>query len=161
MKRNLPIFAALATILMSSSFVPSLKASETDKKTIITISQPVAVEGTILPAGQYVLKLQDSSATRDIVFIFNGEETQLITTIIAIPADRLQPLDKSEFSFYDSQAGQPAALHTWFYPGNENGLEFVRRQPVAAGSAALAAAKGTSMRPAKHTVTGKSVAAGG
>jgi hypothetical protein len=37
---------------MSSAFAPSLKASETDKKTIITISQPVAVEGTLLPAGQ-------------------------------------------------------------------------------------------------------------
>ena len=158
MKRNLPIFAALATILMSSSFVPSLKASETDKKTIITISQPVAVEGTILPAGQYVLKLQDSSATRDIVFIFNGEETQLITTIMAIPADRLQPPDKSEFSFYGSQAGQPAALHTWFYPGDENGFEFVRPKNTAAS---LAATKSSPARSPKNTVAPKSVAAGG
>ena len=126
MKRYLTVFAALTMSLMSSAFVPSLKASEWDKKTIITISQPVTVEGTLLPAGQYVLKLQDSSSGQDVVYIFNGEETRLITTVLAIHAYRLQPTGKSEFSFYESPAGQPAALHTWFYPGDNGGLEFLR-----------------------------------
>ena len=125
MKRYLRVFAALAMSLISSAFVPSLKASETDEKTIITISGPVAVEGTILPAGRYMLKL-DSSSSRDVVYIFNSEETRLITTVLAIHAYRLQPTDKSEFSFYDSHAGQPAALHTWFYPGDQTGFEFLR-----------------------------------
>ena len=65
-KRYASVFAALAMSLVSSAFVPSLKASETDEKTIITISGPVAVEGTILPAGRYVLKL-DSSGSRHVV----------------------------------------------------------------------------------------------
>jgi hypothetical protein len=161
MKYNLPICAALATILMSSSFVPSLKADEYDKRTIITISQPIDVQGTILPAGQYVLRLHDSSSARDIVNIFNGEETRLITTVMAIPADRIQTPEKSEFSFYEATPGRPVALHTWFYPGNENGVEFVGPQHNApASSATLAASKSTSMRSAKHTVAGKSVAAG-
>jgi len=60
---------------MSSSFVPSLKADEYDKRTIIRISQPIDVQGTILPAGKYVLRLQDSSSNRDIVYIFDGEKT--------------------------------------------------------------------------------------
>jgi len=46
MNRYLPVFAALAMSL-SSAFRPSLKASVSDKKTIITISQPVTVEGTL------------------------------------------------------------------------------------------------------------------
>jgi hypothetical protein len=131
MKRYLPVFAALAMSLMSSAFAPSLKASETDKKTIITISQPVAVEGTLLPAGQYVLKIQDSPSSRDVVYIFNSEETRLITTILAIPAYRLQPTGKTEFSFYGLPAGQPAALHTWFYPGDNSGFEFLQPQHTA------------------------------
>ena len=53
---------------MGSAFVPSLKASEFDKKTTFTISQPLAVEDTILPAGQYVLRLLDTP-TRDVVYI--------------------------------------------------------------------------------------------
>jgi hypothetical protein len=126
MKRYLTVFAALAMSLMSSAFVPSLKASEWDKKTIITISQPVTVEGTLLPAGQYVLKLQDSALSQDVVYIFNAEETRLITTVLAIHAYRLQPTGKSEFSFYETPTGQPAALHRWFYPGDNDGLEFLR-----------------------------------
>src|ERR1700687_6491402 len=89
MKRHLPIFAALAVSLISSAFVPSLKASETDKKTIITISQPVSVEGTTLPPGQYVLRLQDPSTRQDVVSIFNGDETRLITTVVANHAYRI------------------------------------------------------------------------
>ncbi len=110
MNRYLTVFVALAMSLMSSAFVPPLKASESDKKTIITISQPVTLEGTLLRAGQYVLKLQDSSSSQDVVYIFNGEETRLITTVPAIHAYRLQPTDKSAFSFYETPAGQPAAL---------------------------------------------------
>ena len=131
MKRYLPVFAALAMSL-SSAFVPSLQASVSDKKTIIMISEPVTVEGTLLTAGQYVLRLQDSSANRDVIYIFNGEETRLITTVLAIPAYRLEPTGKSEFSFYHSPAGQPAALHTWFYPGDNSGFEFLQPHRAAA-----------------------------
>jgi hypothetical protein len=135
MKRYLPVFTALALGLMSSALVPSLKAEEWDKKTAITISQPVAVEGKILPAGSYVLRLQGSSNVRDVVYIFNSEETRLITTVLAIHATRLDPTSKTEFKFYDSRSGQPAALHTWFYPGDESGFEFRRpRHTVAAES---------------------------
>ena len=123
MKRYLPVFTALALGLMSSALVPSLKAEEWDKKTAITISQPVAVEGKILPAGSYVLRLQGSSNVRDVVYIFNSEETRLITTVLAIHAYRLQPTGKSEFSFYKPTVG-PAALHTWFYPGDNRGFGF-------------------------------------
>jgi hypothetical protein len=122
-KRYLSIFAALAMSLMSSAFVPSLKAGDLDKRTIITISQPVTVEGAILPAGRYVLRLNNSGS----VLILNAEETRLITTVLAIHTYRLQPTGKSEFSFYNMPAGQPAALHTWFYPGDPSGFEF--RQP--------------------------------
>jgi hypothetical protein len=127
MKHYVPVFAALALSLMSGAFAPSLKASESDEKTIITINQPVSVDGTVLPAGRYVLKLEDSFA-KDTVFIFNGEETRLIATVLAIHASRLQPTDKTEFSFYESREGQPAALHTWFYPGDNYGFEFLQRR---------------------------------
>jgi|SRR5580700_1765538 hypothetical protein len=130
MKHYLPIFTALATSLMSSPFIPSLKASDVDKKTNITISQPVAVEGTILPAGKYVLELQRDQSARNIVLIFDGDETRLITTIMAFHAYRLQPTGETEFGFYDSPSGEPTALHTWFYPGDSSGFEF--RQPKKA-----------------------------
>jgi len=163
MKHNLPVFAALAISLMSSASVASLKASELDKKTIITISQPVAVQGTILPAGQYVLKLQDLSSTGELVGIFNGDETRLIMTIHPIHAFRHELGDKSDFSFYTSPAGQPAALRTWFYPGDPDGFEFVRTQPIvaAASGATPAAARKAHARPPQPNVAADPHAAGG
>ena len=137
MKRRLPVFAALAVSLMSSAFVPSMKASESDRKTIITISQPVSVEGTILPPGQYVLRLPSPWSRQDVVSIFNGDETRLIMTVVAIHAYRVERSGKG-ISFYDSPAGQPAALHTWFYPGDENGLEFKRPRPTVAAPSSAA-----------------------
>jgi hypothetical protein len=130
MKHYPSVLTALAASLMSSPLIPSLKASDVDKKTTITISQPVAVEGTVLPAGQYVLRLQEDQSTRDIVRIFDSDGKRLITTVLAIHAYRLQPTGDTEFKFYDSPAGQPTALHTWFYPGESSGFEF--RQPKKA-----------------------------
>lgn len=138
MKRYLPVFAALATSLMSSAFVPSLRASESDEKTIITISQPIEVQGTILPAGQYVMKLQDSPSNRSVIYVFNSEETRLMTTVLAIHAYRLDPTNKSDFSFYESPAGQPPALHKWFYQGDNYGLEFLPPQHAVATESSAA-----------------------
>ncbi len=138
MKLHLRVVTALALSLMSSAFVPSLKANESDKRTIITTSQPVTVRGTTLPPGTYELRVQDSSSSRNVVFILNAEDRRLITTVVAIPAFRLQPADKSELSFYNSPAGQPAALHLWFYPGDNYGFEFLpgRQHTVALGPGA-------------------------
>jgi hypothetical protein len=130
MKHYLPVLTALATSLMSSPLIPSLKAGDVDKKTVITISQPVAMEGTTLPAGQYVLKLQEDQSSRSVVRIFDGDGRRLIATILAIHAYRLEPTAETAFKFYDSPAGQPTALHTWFYPGESSGFEF--RQPKKA-----------------------------
>ena len=162
MKRKLPVFTALALSLMSSMLIGSLNASEIDRKTTITISQPVAVEETILPAGQYVLKLQDSGPTQDVVKIFNSEETHLIATIMPIHAYRLRPADKSEFSFYDSPAGQPTALRTWYYPGDPDGFEFLqpRHTVVADSNTAIAAAKKTPARLPQPTLATEPSVAG-
>ena len=161
MNRYLPVFVALAGSLVSSAFVPSLKASEFDKKTIITISQPIAVEDTILPAGQYVLRLLDTPS-RDVVYIFNGEETRLIKTVLAIHAERSEPTGKSDFSFYDSSAGQPAALRTWFYPGDETGLEFLPPQHMAGtnSNATLGAARKAPTRSSQPMNTPGTAASG-
>jgi hypothetical protein len=126
MFRYLPVFAALASSLVSGVFAPSLKADEWDKKTNITVSQRFAVEDTVLPAGHYVLRLLNSSSNRDVVEIYDGGGTRLITTILAIPASRLEPTGDPKLSFYETPAEQPAALHTWFYAGDTSGVEFVQ-----------------------------------
>ena len=112
MRHYIPAFAALAVSFMSSALVPALKADQSNKKTEITIDQPIAVEGTVLSPGSYVMKVLDSPGDRTIVQIFDADTNHLINTIFAIPAYRVTPADESTFGFYASRDGQPTALHT-------------------------------------------------
>jgi hypothetical protein len=132
MKHYIPAFAALAVSFMSSALVPALKADQSNKKTEISIDQPVAVEGTVLSPGSYVMKVLDSPGDRSIVQIFDAETNHLINTIFAIPAYRVTPTDEGTFEFYASRDGQPTALHTWFYPGDTNGFAFRDSRSFAA-----------------------------
>jgi hypothetical protein len=111
-------------MLIGGVFVPAMKAEEWNKKTNIAISQTIEIQGTVLPAGLYVIKLLDSPAGRYAVQIFNAQENHIITTVFAVPTYRFQPTDNTELNFYQFENGQPAALHTWFYPGDNAGFEF-------------------------------------
>jgi hypothetical protein len=108
------------------AFSPSVKADGWNKKTIVTFSQPVEIPGGIvLPAGTYVIKLLDSLSNRHIVQIFNEDQTHIYATILAIPNWRLDVTDKTVMTFGERAAGDPQAIRSWFYPGDNFGQEFV------------------------------------
>ena len=120
--------AALALALLSITLAPSAKADEWDKKTVITVQGgAVQIQGTVLEPGKYVLKLLDSQADRQILQVFNADETHLETTILANAAYRLYPTGDMRFTFAEVPAGQPPAISTWFYPGDNYGLQFLVR----------------------------------
>ena len=120
---NIKAFAA-ASCLGLMTFVPSAMADQWNKRTIITVSEPVQVPGKVLQPGKYVMKLMDSPSNRHIVQIFNEREDQLQTTVLAIPNYRLQPTGNTEFQWWETPAGQPRAMRAWFYPGDNFGQEF-------------------------------------
>jgi hypothetical protein len=99
-------------------------ADQWNKKTILTVNEPIQVPGKVLQPGKYVMRLMDSPANRHIVQIFNEREDQLQTTVLAIPNYRLQPTGKTEFQWWETPAGQPKAMRAWFYPGDNFGQEF-------------------------------------
>jgi LPXTG-motif cell wall-anchored protein len=102
----------------------SLYADTWNKRTILTVNEAIQVPNKVLQPGKYVMKLLDSQSNRHIVQIFNETEQQLITTILAIPNYRLQPTGDTQFGFWETPAGQPKALRSWFYPGDNFGQEF-------------------------------------
>ena len=125
MMKTLITPAALALALLSITLAPSAKADEWDKKTVITVQGgAVQIQGTVLEPGKYVLKLLDSQADRQILQVFNADETHLETTILANAAYRLEPTGDTRFTFAEVPAGQPPAISTWFYPGDNYGLQF-------------------------------------
>ena len=127
----------LGLALMGLVFSPAAKASEWNRKTVITFSGPVEIPGVhltgwkVLPAGTYVFKIMDSESDRHIVQIFNKQETVCYATILAIPNYRLQATDKTVITFRERPAGQPEALRAWFYPGRKWGEEFVYPKALA------------------------------
>lgn len=128
---RMKLAAAASVLTLASVAVMPALADVWNKKTIITISEPVQVPGAILQPGKYVMKLLDSQSNRHIVQIFNEREDQLQTTILAIPNYRLQPTGKTEFQWWETPAGQPKAMRAWFYPGDNFGQEFAYPKSTA------------------------------
>ncbi|MBV8834733.1 MAG: hypothetical protein JO108_36530, partial [Acidobacteriaceae bacterium] len=125
MLKSLLTPSVLAFALLSISLAPSAKADEWDKKTLVTVKGgAVQIQGTILQPGEYVMKLADSLADRRILQLFNADESQLVTTILANAAYRPEPTGDTRFTFAEVPAGQPPAITTWFYPGDNYGLQF-------------------------------------
>jgi hypothetical protein len=118
-------------ILAGVVLAPLARADAWDRKTTVTFSAPVEIPGVhlagwgVLPAGTYVFKILDSQQDRHIVQIFNKDESICYATILAIPNFRLKVTDKTVMTFKERAAGEPEALHAWFYPGRQWGEEFV------------------------------------
>jgi hypothetical protein len=112
------------------------QADQWNKKTILTVSQPVQVRDTLLEPGQYVLKLLDSQSDRHVVQIFNGDQTHIISTVLAVPAYRVEPRGHTAFTFWETPPGYAKALRTWYYPGDNFGQEFPYPKQLAMLTAA-------------------------
>jgi hypothetical protein len=120
------LFAVAVTCAATMSVLsPTMSAGMWDKRTTVTFSGAVEVPGTVLQPGRYIMKLVDSPADRHIVQFSNERENHVFATVLAIPAWRQNPSDHSVFTFYEAPVGQPQAMRTWFYPGDNSGQEFV------------------------------------
>jgi hypothetical protein len=115
---------AWGTMFAASLLCVNAQASEWDKKTLLTVNQPIQIRETLLQPGQYVLKLLDSSSDRHIVQIFNRDQSQIINTVLAIPRQRRDAASDTQFMFWETPPGTAKALRAWFYPGDNVGNEF-------------------------------------
>ncbi len=89
--RKAMALATWGTILTAGLFSGSARADEWDKKTVLTVNQPIQIRDTYLEPGQYVLRLLNSQSDRHVVQIFNGDESRIINTILATPTYRMEP----------------------------------------------------------------------
>lgn len=120
------LFVVAALALLVATFASPARADQWNKETNVTINQPMEIPGkVVLPAGTYVFKLLDSSATRHIVQIWTADKTQLLATILAVPNYRLEPTGETVINFAERPGVCPVALRAWFYPGDNFGQEFV------------------------------------
>jgi hypothetical protein len=129
MKPNKVFTVLLPLALLFVAFQPRAKGSDWDKKMTITLDEPVEVPGVgqikVIEPGTYVFKVMDSSTKRNVVQIWNAGETQLVTTVLALPDYREQPADAPIVKFGEHAANAPVAVREIFYPGDNYGWMFV------------------------------------
>jgi LPXTG-motif cell wall-anchored protein len=68
-----------------------------------------------------------------------GKEN-LVATILAVPDYTWTTPDKTMIHFEERQSGSPEAIHSWFYPGDNTGWEFIYPKEQNLESAATATA---------------------
>ena len=125
--------------LLTAGFASSIRADDSNKETRITINQPLQIQDVLLAPGQHVLKLIQPG----IVSIYNADGTRPEGLILGWSAYRTDAGDKKLVTASQSQGEQPATLKTWFYPGDNYGVEFpVSKLPSASGRVAKSKGKG-------------------
>ena len=119
------IFTSITTFGLALAFLPQASADPWDQRSVITVHQAIQVPGAILEPGKYVMKLYGSNVSRNIVQISTEAGNEVVATLLTIPSYRQTVSARTDFSFREIVEGQPKPLHTWFYPGNMIGHEFV------------------------------------
>jgi hypothetical protein len=103
---------------------PHTGAKTALQEVAFTIDSPLEVPGTSLPAGNYVLRREQSSG-HPIIQIFKEDGTTLVNTVIGIPIELPSAFDDSVAAIYETQDGAPPALRALFFEGDPVGIEFV------------------------------------
>jgi hypothetical protein len=128
---------AISAALLIAATVSVARADETDRLTYLTFSGPVQLPGVVLKAGTYTFRLADPNGDRHVVRVFEKSNNRLITTLMAVSNQRLEPVKDPYIMFAERPAGMPQAIKAWFYPGQRFGEEFVypRKQAEALAKA--------------------------
>jgi len=122
------IFAIVALVVPATATPQELN---TNQRTLFTFSAPVQLPGVTLPAGKYQFQLANSLANRHIVQVYNADGSKMITTILAIAAQRTDVPNDPEIRFFETPADMPPAIQTWWFPGTKTGHEFIYPKQVA------------------------------
>ncbi len=125
LSKRLMAVAFAATIMATMPAAPA-GAQTPDYRTEFTFNQSVEVPGATLPPGTYIFRVMRSESTRHVMEVTAKDSTnKSYGRFITISAERPTPSKAAELRFLETPAGQPAAVKTWWYPGQRTGREFI------------------------------------
>jgi len=128
MNSSLKILCAGGLLAMTSLITKPAMADEWNKRTEFTFNESVEIPGSVLTPGKYVFEIATSDSNRNVVLVYSedskGKES-LIATLMAIPAQASEIPERAIVQFEERPVGSPEAIHSWFYPGEKTGWEFV------------------------------------
>jgi len=142
------------------------RADDWNKRTTFTFNEPVEVPGHVLVPGRYVFQLADLQADRDVVEVFSEDQKgmdHLVTTQMAIPDYRVRTPEKASVTFEERRSSSPEAVHSWWYPGDNYGWEFIypkaQQLQVAANTTPASAAPAPAPKPVAAPAPAQTAAA--
>lgn len=132
MKRisHFTIAAPIALLLLAAA--PNVFSDDHDKKTDVTITEPIEIPGAILQPGTYMFILLNSSSDRHIVEVKSEDGKHLYAMTFTAAARRVVPTGNVALTFYEMPAGAPRAIRQWYWPGDLEGQEFLYSKKEAA-----------------------------
>jgi hypothetical protein len=114
-----------------------MRADDHSKASHLTINQPLKVEDTLLPPGEYVFKLTQPDGNHSVVSIYGADGVQLKKVVIGCSVYRGNANEKTMFTISQPQASEPGTLKSWFYRGDNYGVEFPAKKSAGEGGPLL------------------------
>jgi len=125
-KRLITSACACAAAFLTMSSMPAAAQGTMDSRTEFTFNQPVELPGVTLPPGTYIFRFVDPTSGRKVMQVqAKDASSKTYGMFMTISAQRPRASDDAELRFLETPAGQPAAVKTWWYPGNTLGREFI------------------------------------
>jgi hypothetical protein len=128
MNSKLKALYVSGSLALSFLVTKPVMADEMNRSTEFQFSAPVEIPGQVLAPGKYVFELANDVSDLNLVQIFaedsNGKKS-LVATLQTIPDYVSNTPDKPLIHFEERPSGSPEAIHSWFYPGENTGWEFV------------------------------------
>ena len=128
MKINLRAWCLGAALALMGSTVIPARADQWNKETRLEINEPLEIPGKVLTPGTYIFQLADNQSDRNIVQVWSvdgGGRRKFVTTFFAISDYDMETPDKTIIRLEERPSGSPQAIHSWFYPGENTGWQFV------------------------------------
>ena len=123
-------FRVLVFAAAIAAFAPaSVRAQDPEwtRTTHLTFSAPVSLPGVSLPAGSYTFQIANPENGRTIIRVDSRDGKRHYGYFLTLPDNRMEAPsdDQPVVMFRESPKGAPAAVKSWFYPGNRTGYQFV------------------------------------
>jgi hypothetical protein len=126
MIKSLTISACAAAMLTAMSATPARAQGPMDARTEFTFNRPVELPNVTLPPGTYIFRFVDATTGKRVMQVQAKDAgSKNYGMFMTISAQRPKASDNAELRFLETPAGQPAAVKTWWYPGNTIGREFI------------------------------------
>ena len=117
------LLAVIVSLVVMTS--PTTRADDWNRLTTAIFNHSVQIPGKVLPAGIYVFKLADISGERNVIQVWNADQTDLIATVMGWPEYVDKAPETNLFLMEDRGKDLPPLLKTWFQEGNRTGERFI------------------------------------